>query len=341
MILIWIKFIVCAGLIFFAGKRVAKYGDIIAEKTGLGGLWIGVVLVAITTSLPEIFTGIGSVVFVGSPDLTIGNLFGANAYNLFNIAILDFLNKGAPLLSQASLGQLLTAGLSLGPLLIACAGLFLSSKLPQLSFMNIGLYSFLILAVYLVSVIIIFRFENSQQKELIKEKNNEEPTFKYGGISFKKAFISFGVFAGIIAAAGIWLAYIGEDLSRVLGLGQNFIGSLFLGFATTLPEITVSISALRLGAKEMAVANMLGSNLFNMSIIFINDVFYRKAPIFSEVSQQHILTGFTVALMTIIISVGLIIKPKNKTKLGLSSYVFWLIAVFIIGTYVNFVLGTR
>jgi len=341
MILIWLKFAICAAIIFFSGKRVAKYGDIIAEKTGLGGLWIGVILVAIATSLPEIFTGVGSTVFVNAPDLTVGNLFGANTYNLLNISLLDFLNKGGPLLSSVSAGQLLTSGLSLIPLLIASIGIFLSIRLPQLSFMNISLYSILILIGYLVAIRTIFRFERNQQQIMKELKKEEEILLKYNDIPLKKACILYGVFAIMIAGAGIWLAYIGEDLARFLSLGQNFVGSLFLGFATTLPEITVSVAALRLGAKEMAVANMLGSNLFNMSIIFINDVLYRKAPIFNFLSQQHIFTGFIIVLMTVIVCAGLIIKPKKKTKLGLSNYAIALIIVFILGTYLNFILVKR
>jgi cation:H+ antiporter len=338
MILIWLKFAICAVIIFFSGKRVAKYGDIIAEKTGLGGLWIGVILVAIATSLPEIFTGVGSTAFVNAPDLTVGNLFGANTYNLLNISLLDFLNKGSPLLSSVSIGQLLTAGLSLIPLLIASIGIFLSIRLPQLSFMNISLYSILILIAYMVSVRIIFRFERNQQQIMKELKKEEEILLKYNDISLKKACILYGLFAIMIAGAGIWLAYIGEELAQILSLGQNFVGSLFLGFATTLPEITVSIAALRIGAKELAVANMLGSNLFNTSIIFINDALYRKAPIFNFLSQQHIFTGFIVVLMTVIACTGLILKPKKKTKLGLSNYAIALIAVFILGTYLNFIL---
>jgi len=96
MHMIWIKFAICALLILFAGKRLARYADVIAEKTGLGGLWIGLILVAVATSLPELFTGIGSIVFVDAPDLTIGNLFGANSYNLLNIGFLDLLTKGSP-----------------------------------------------------------------------------------------------------------------------------------------------------------------------------------------------------------------------------------------------------
>jgi len=338
MIFVLVKFIICAIVILYCGKRVAKYGDAIAEKTGLGGFWIGVILVSVATSLPELFTGVGSVVFVNAPNLTVGNLFGANTYNLVNIAILDFLSKGTPLLSAVSTGQLLTAVLSLVPLAIATVGIFFNSKLPEISFVNVSVYSILILASYLISTRIIFKFEKRQQ--IIKKIDKEEKIlFKYDNISLKTSCVRYGVSALAIAGAGIWLAYIGDDLSRFLDLGQNFIGSLFLGLATTLPEITVSIAALRLGAKELAVANMLGSNLFNITIIFLNDVFYRKAPIFSVLNQQHIFTVFIVVLMTVAVISGLILKPKRKTKIGLSVYAIVLIVIFIIGAYINFSLS--
>lgn len=340
MILVIIKFIICTIVILFCGKRVAKYGDAIAEKTGLSGLWIGVILVSVATSLPELFTGVGSTVFVNAPNLTVGNLFGANTYNLVNIAVLDFLNKGGPLLSAVSAGQLLTATLSLIPLSIAALGILLNSKLPDIAIANISLYSILILTSYLISTRIIFKFEKKQQtiNELSKE---EAMLFKYNSISLITACIRYGMAALAIAGAGIWLAYIGDDLTRILNLGQNFIGSLFLGLATTLPEITVSIAALRLGAKELAVANMVGSNLFNITIIFLNDVLYRKASIFSTLTQQHIFTAFIVILMTIIVISGLILKPKRKTKLGMSAYAILLIAIFAVGAYINFVIGNK
>jgi len=340
MIAVIIKFIACAGVILYCGKRVAKYGDAIAEKTGLSGLWIGVILVSVATSLPELFTGVGSTVFVNAPNLTVGNLFGANTYNLLNIAILDFLNKGGPLLSAVSTGQLLTAALSLIPLVIAALGIFLSSRLPDPSFLNISSYSILILASYLIATRIIFKFEKKEQtiKELVKEEGR---VFKYGDISLKTACIRYGLAAVFIAGAGIWLAYIGDDLASLLNLGQSFVGNIFLGFATTLPEITVSIAALGLGAKEMAVANMVGSNLFNMAIIFANDVLYRKAPIFTTLTPQHIFTAFIVILMTVTVMSGLILKPKKKTKIGLSVYSIILIAIFIVGSYISFMLGNK
>lgn len=341
MILVWLKFMVCAGIIVYSGKRVARYGDAIAEKTGLGGLWIGVILVALATSLPELFTGVGSTVFINAPDLTVGNLFGANSYNLLNIAVLDGVSRGTPILSSISIGQTLTAGLSLIPLSIAAVGLFLSSKLPQVAFVNISLYSFLIITAYFISVRIVFGFEKKQQQILKEIHKEEKALFKYDSITLKTACIRYGIAALIIAAAGIWLAYIGDELAGGLNLGRSFVGSLFLGLATTLPEITVSLAAIRLGAKELAVANMLGSNLFNMTIIFINDLLYRKATLFSAISGQHIFTAFIVIIMTAIVIAGLILKPKKKTRLGLSVYAIALIIVFVLGAYINFALGGK
>lgn len=332
--LVLIKFIICAGVILYCGKRVARYGDAIAEKTGLGGLWIGVVLVAVATSLPELFTGVGSTVFIDVPNLTVGNLFGANTYNLVNIAVLDFLNKGAPLLSVISSGQLLTAALSLIPLLIAALGILLVSKLPGMSLAGISLFSVLILASYLVCTRTIFRFEK-KQRTVKKIEKEEAALFKYGHLSLKTVCVRYGIAAIFIAAAGIWLAYIGDDLARLFGLERNFIGSIFLGFATTLPEMTVSISALRLGARELAVANMLGSNLFNMNIIFFNDCLYRKAPIFEVLSGQHLFTALVVLLMTLTMIAGLILKPKKKAFLNLSAYAIVLIVIFFAGAFIS------
>ncbi|MFA6078514.1 MAG: hypothetical protein WC779_02075 [Candidatus Omnitrophota bacterium] len=341
MIIVFLKFAVCAAVILYFGKRVARYGDAIAEKTGLSGLWIGVILVSIATSLPELFTGVGSTVFVNAPDLSVGNLFGANSYNLVNIATLDLLHKGGPLLSAVSTGQLLTACFSLIPLSIAAVGIFLTPHLPDISIANVSIYSILIFAAYLFLVRMIFKYEQKQKKISDELHKEEDIVFKYDKISLNTAILRYAIAAIFIAGAGIWLAYLGEEMARLMDLGQNFVGSLFLGFATTLPEITVSIAALRLGAKELAVANMVGSNLFNITIIFINDLLYRKSPIFETLSQHHIFTAFIVILMTAIVASAIIMKPRKKTRIGLSGYAIALIIVFVIGAYINFNLGNK
>jgi len=295
-----IKFIICAGIIFVAGRGVARYGDVIAEKTGLGGVWIGLILVSVATSLPELFTGVGSIIFVKEPDLTVGNLFGANAYNMLNIGLLAliyrFRTNGRSLLADVSKGELITAGSSLAPIMIATFAIILATsgaRAPEIA--NISVFSIAILASYIVLAYIIFRFEKGERELKREEKILEE---KYSGITLKKAYAGYAVAAAVIIASGIWLSYIGDEISRVAGLGESLTGSFFLGLATTLPEITVSVAALLIGAREIAIANMLGSNLFNMTILFVDDALYREAPLFQAVSPAHIVTGCFVMAMT-------------------------------------------
>lgn len=333
--ILFFKFVICAGFILFAGMRIARYADIIAEKTGLGGLWIGLILVAVATSLPELFTGIGSVVFLDSPDLTVGNLIGANSYNLLNIALLDLLHKGAPLLSLISTGQLLTAAFSLIPIMILTVGIIVSgSGFSAWSAGNIGIFSMIIFVSYCVITKIMYNFERKRKKEKGRK------TVKYPETSLKKAFMHYSIAAAIIIASGVWLAYIGKDISTILRLNESFVGSLFIGFVTTLPEITVSVAAIMIGAKEIAIANMFGSNLFNMTIVFIDDILYKKAPIFQDVSLMHIGMACTVMIMTAVIIIAIATRSRKKI-FNISWYVPVLLVVFLLGAYLNFSMGLK
>lgn len=78
---LWLQFVAAAAIVLFSGSRLAKYGDIIAEQTGLGKTWIGVLLLAVTTSLPELITGLSSVIIFDVPDIAAGNVLGACVVN--------------------------------------------------------------------------------------------------------------------------------------------------------------------------------------------------------------------------------------------------------------------
>jgi cation:H+ antiporter len=332
MLLPFLAFAVCAAIIVVAGMRVAKYGDIIAEKTGLGGAWIGVVLVAAATSLPEFFTGISAVVWADAPDITIGNLFGANTFNLLNLALLDILYQRGPLLTAAtSRGHILTAGLSVVLVSFIVASLFLSYLGVGLAIGWIGIYTPIIFLLYLGMVRMLFFYEKREQAEL-----PQQAEVSYGDISLRKAFIYYGIAAMFIIGAGTLLAFIGVEIAEVTGWGKGFVGSLLIAFATTLPEIVVSIAAMRLGAIDMSIANMIGSNLFNMTIVGVTDLLYRPGPILAAVSPNHIFVALVMMLMTGIFIAGFMSRPQRKTPLKISWYAIAMIIVFLVGSYINF-----
>jgi cation:H+ antiporter len=109
----------------------------------------------------------------------------------------------------------------------------------------------------------------------------------YENITLRKTLVNFAVSAVFIIGAGIWLAMIGDQISESTGLGGSFVGSLLIGLTTTLPEITVSYSALKIGAVDLAVSNMLGSNMFNMFLICIDDLMYTKGAILGAISPNN------------------------------------------------------
>src|SRR4030067_3205294 len=106
--LLWLGFIICTSLIVYSGTKLSKYGDIIAEKTGLGRAWIGVVLMASVTSLPELVTGISSVTYAGAPDIAAGDILGRCVFNMLILAILDSIYRSMPISAKAHHGHVLS-----------------------------------------------------------------------------------------------------------------------------------------------------------------------------------------------------------------------------------------
>jgi len=325
--LVWIKFIVCIVVIFIAGRKVARYGDIIAEKTGLGGVWIGLVLIAVLTSLPELFNGISAVTLVGAPGLTIGNLLGANMFNLFNLALLDLAHRNGSILSIVGRTHRLTGIFSLIMVIFVAGFILISNRLHIMDIGWIGWYTPFIILLYLFFARIIYRYER-------RHPSLKETQFEYADKSLRHTYLYFSISAVFIIGAGIWLAFIGNEISLVYGWGQSFVGSLFLAFTTTLPEITVSFAAMRIGANDLAVANLIGSNLFNLTIISIDDLLYVKGPVLAAVSETHLITAFTVMLMTIVFIIGL--SHRHQRFFRLSWWNITLILLFLLGAYYSF-----
>jgi len=326
--LVWVKFIFCILIIFFSGRKIARYGDIIAEKTGLGGIWIGLILLALITSLPELFNGVSAVIIVDAPDLTVGNLLGANAFNMLNLALLDIACQNGSLLAVASRTHRLTAWLSLLMVLLVAVSVFISSRFHALGIGWIGWYTPAIIIFYLVFMRVIYFFEQRQPF------SQETGLKKYEAKSTGRVYLHFAIWGAIIIGAGIWLAIIGDEIDFIYGWGESFVGSLLLAFTTTLPEMTVSFTAMRMGARDMAIANMLGSNLFNMAIIPVDDLLYLKSPILVAVSENHLITAFAVMVMTLLFIAGLRFKPERLFRLSWCSLA--LIGLFLLTAYFSF-----
>lgn len=309
-----IKLLLCAALIFYAALQLTKYADILAEKLNLSRTWIGVVLLATITSLPELSNSLSSVIFVGEPDLGVGNLIGACLMNLIIIAFLDYLHKGKSLFSKLDIGQVLSASFAILLLALTVMGIF------SASYLNAKFIMLLIFLAFLAGQRLIFIFEKGKIFEL--------PGL-YGKERLGPALIKFLFFASLVIMLGIWLSTLGNGLAIQTGWGRTFVGSLILALATTLPELTVSFAALRLGSPDMAAGNLLGSILFNIAILPLLDIFCWKAPLFNTINNLHIITALAGILCLSIVIAGIIRKTERKVfrQLSWNSILIVLIAL--------------
>ncbi len=307
MILLWLAFVICTAVIVYSGVRLSRYGDIIAEKTGLGRTWIGVVLMASVTSLPELVTGLSSVTFAGVPDIAAGDVLGSCVFNMLILTILDAFYRQSPISTKAHHGNVLSGGIGILMISVVAVSLLAGEKIFPFGW--IGAYSLLIVLIYLVAMRLVFFYEKRNIAAYMKEVAVEA---RYKDISKKTAFVNYGINALIIIIAAVFLPKIGEGIAEKTGLGQTFVGNILIAISTSLPEVVVSISAVRMDAVDLAIGNLFGSNIFNIFILAIDDFFFLKGPILSHVSPLHAVSALSAVAMTAIAIIGLTYRVEKK-----------------------------
>ncbi len=333
---LWLQFLICSAVIVYCGTNLSRYGDVIAEKTGMGRAWIGLILMSGVTSLPELITGISSVALADAPDIALGDVMGSCVFNLSLIALLDILHGSQPIFSRAEHSHNLSAGF--GVILIGTATISIAAAAGTPLSGRVSLSTPLIIGLYGLSMRSVFLFQKRQAARHIGEIS---PELRYADISSRDATVKYSVNALVIVAAATWLPLIGDRLAQTTGLGRSFVGSILVAMTTSLPELAVSIAALRIGAADMAVANLLGSNLFNMVILAVDDLAYAKAPLFSAVSQNHVVTGTVAIIMTGIVVVSLMYRMEKKTALRIGWDALALMFAYLVNIILLFRLRGR
>lgn len=238
--LLWLEFIVTAAVIVFCGTNLSRYGDVIAEKSGMGRAWIGLILMASITSLPELVTGVSSVTMADVPNIAVGNVMGACIFNMLILALLDPMDKGSPICSKVGQSHLLSAGFAMLLVGTVSASIMLEGVLP--SFFHIGIYTPIIVIMYVVGIRAVYFYEKRFLKKMVEEAASKA---LYDHISTKRAVVLYALNAAVVIAVASMLPFIAEGLAEQTGLGNHFMGTVFVAMTTTLPELVVSVSAIR------------------------------------------------------------------------------------------------
>ena len=322
----------CAVAILLSGVRLSRYGDIIAEKTGLGGTWTGLILMAAVTSLPELITGLSSVAIFDVPDIAAGDAIGSCMFNLAILAFLDFYHP-SPLSARVHQGHVLSAAFGIFQLGLAALAVLANDRAPALGW--IGIHSFVFLALYVFAMRTIFVFERARMAELAETLTGE---IRYKDVTLARALLLYSANAVVLVAAAAYLPGAAKQFSHLTGLDESFVGSLLVAAATSLPEVVVSIAAVRMGALDMAVANLFGSNLFNIAVVGIDDLFYLPGSMLSFISRVHLVSLSAAMTMTAIAIIGLTYRARRKRH-RVSWDSFAILAIYAVGVVLLHVVG--
>ncbi len=310
----WLTFVASAAVVVAAGSQLARYGDRIAKETGIGGLWIGVVLIASATSLPEIVTDV-TAAWIEEPDLAVGDLFGSSMANMMVLAIIDLLYRQHRVWQSVSMGHTLVAGLAIA--LTSVAAAFINADLGW-SIGHVGVDTIGLALLYLLGARVVFRHQFLEARLRIAERaaqragggdDPEEATLR---LPSRGSLLAFAVAAAFILVAAPFLASSAADISEITGLQKSFVGVTFLAITTSLPELATAIAAVRLGSYDLAVGNLFGSNAFNMLVFLFADIAYRPGPITSSVADAQVLAALMAVLLTATGMMGIIYRAERR-----------------------------
>lgn len=251
--------IIAAGVTFLSIKA-ADYVDLIDKKTSLSGAFIGGILLSAVTSLPELFTSLSSTLLLDEPGLCIGNILGSDLFNLAVLAVLIVVFSRS--FAVADIAQSHQKVLWL--LLVAYSALALNMM---------GVLSMELLTVSITSIILVACYAASV-KYLSGEDNGEDDEGDTNPLTLKQVLIRFALVAVGIVVLSILISQVTDILADRLNLGKSLAGALFMGVATSLPELSSTIALFRKKCFDIAVGNIVGSNMFNLIILAVSDLLY-------------------------------------------------------------------
>jgi cation:H+ antiporter len=324
----WLQFIISAAVVVFAANKLAEYGDVIAVRTKLGGVFVGTILLAGATSLPELIASI-SAFREGFPNLAAGNFFGSNMVNVVLIALVDLINFQVPLLRRVAVNHALTAALTTVLMLVAVIAIL---GHVDMAIGWVGVDSLLLIILYFGGVWLIQREGKAQVSTPITvEPGPEFP-------SLRRGLIGFGITAVVLVLVVPFLVSASSGIAAITGLGTGFIGTALLSIVTSLPELIAALAAMRMNAFDMAVGNLFGSSVFNMLALGLGDFFYTDGRFLEAIDENFVLVGLLGLLLTNMALVGNLARVERKF-LFIEIDAIAIIVVYILGMYLLFLRG--
>jgi cation:H+ antiporter len=292
--------------VFLVASRLARHADAIADATRLGKLWIGTVLLAASTSLPELTTDISAALF-DKPDIGVGDLLGSTLANLLVLAVLDLFFRRRQILDNVSADHALVGTIAVVLTAIVGAAVLTGGGWGRIG--HVGVETILIVALYVLGMRSVYGNAHATvPPDQLELGETSRTVLREGLFGFAAAAVGLLITAPLLVVTAEAVAIEGR-------LTTTFVGTLLVGFTTSFPEMAATFAAIRLGAFDLAVGNIFGSCAFNMCILLAMDFAYRKGPLLASVSQDHALTAL---LAVLVLGLGMLaVLARRGQRLGL------------------------
>lgn len=324
--MVWLLFFLSAAVVVVAAVKLAQYGDVIAVRTGLSGMFIGTLLLAGATSLPELLSAINALA-IDAPNLAAGSMFGSSMFNMFMLALLDLLNQQSRILRQVAVSHALTA--SLASLMMGLAMFFILANIDA-SLGWIGIDSLVIMLVYAGGVRLI-QIQGGMPP-------TEVPADQTGIPSLSRSLVGFAIATGVLVFITPQLVSSANQIADLTGISAGFIGVTLLGITTSLPELVATIAAVRIRAFDLAVGNLFGSNLFNMFALGFTDVFFLGGRFLGIIDPVFALVGLLGLILTTLGLIGNIARVERRL-IFVELDALLILIVYFLGMWFLFVRG--
>ena len=333
-----ILLVVSGALIWGAGTRLEHRVDQIADRTGMGRAFAGVLLLAGATSLPEVATTLSALLIHDNATLAVHNLLGGVALQTALLVIADVTTrKRGALTSFRPRFVLLLQGVGLVMMLqLAIVGAT-SRGTPTIGWVSI--WSILLLVVQVGMMYMTYRKRGQPRWTPTRDDDypvdappdehvdDEEPAAPT--TPMRTVWLRFAGAAAIVLVAGWAASGAADALAHQTGLGSAFLGATLLALVTSMPEVSTTISASRGGRYTTAISNIFGSNTFDVALVCVADLLFLDGAIMAHASSSVVFVAAIAAAMTCIYLWGLLERSdRSVARVGWDS-------VLALGTYVT------
>jgi cation:H+ antiporter len=324
-----ILFVISTIIIAIGGSRLSREADRLADLTGLGEAFVGAIFLGAATSIAGLVTSFTAAI-ENHPHLSISNAIGGIAAQTVFLAFADISYKKANLEhASASLSNIMQ-----GIILIFLLALILIVRFtPEINIIWVHPVSFLLVVIYIISQRMITKSRKIPMWKAVKTSETKEDIPEEANIKNYKLrtvvarFVLLGI---VIAFSGFLIAQSAIVIASKTGISENIVGAFFTSVSSSLPELIVSLAAVRQKALTLAVSNIIGGNTFDLLFVSFSDFGYREGSIIHTFQSGQIYLILLTILLTAILTLGLLFRQKKGlAKIGWESTL--LIVVFFLG----------